>query len=196
MGARIEIARQHVQATNYTTFTTGKSMLGSSTATESAAAIQPIWPGAIVRGTVLTIDFVASISSTSGNTMTITVMLGAIAVFTSDAIKVTTTTNVLIVAYGRVVLTCQATGTGTLAKFMGNGFINGKMIVPPGATPGADYTAGSGSSVLLSTAAQGTGFDSTIQNTLDFNVAMGTSAVGNGWRMEEYVATLGGVVGP
>lgn len=186
----------HVAGTNYTTFTTSKSMLGSSTATESSAGIQPVWPGAFIRDTILKIGGEASVSSTSGNTMTIAVMLGSTAVFTSDAIKVTTTTNVLISVMFEITLTCQLTGTGTLAKLMGNGIIVGKMIVPPGATPGADFSAGSGSSVLLSTAAQGTGFDSTIQNTLDFNVAMGTSAAGNGWRMEQYWATLGGVVGP
>lgn len=196
MAVTVELARMHVAGTNYTTFTTGKSMLGSATATEAAAAIQPVWPGAFVRNSILKVEFQASISSTSGNTMTISLMLGSTAVFTSDAIKVTTTTNVLISAWGEITLTCQLTGTGTLAKFLGNGWINGKMIVPPGATPGADYSAGSGSSVLLSTAAQGTGFDSTIQNTLDFNIAMGTSAVGNGWRMEQYRATLGGVIGP
>lgn len=194
--ASVEIARIHVAGTNYVSFTTSKSMLGSATATESSAGIQPIWPGAFIRGSTLQIKGIASISSTSGNTMALSVMLGSTAVFTSDAIKVTTTTNVLIAAYFDILLTCQSTGSGTLAKFMGNGVIVGKMIVPPGGTAGADYAAPSGSSILLSTAAQGTGFDSTIQNTLDFNVTMGTSAAGNGWRMEEYSAVLRGITGP
>lgn len=196
MAVTVELARMHVQGTNYVSYTTAKSMLGSATATESSAAIQPIWGGACIRGTVLKVGGQASISSTSGNTITISIMFGSTAVFTSDAIKVTTTTNVLISAMFEVTLTCQVTGTGTLAKFTGNGSIIGKMIVPPGATPGADYSAGSGSSVLLSAAAQGTGFDNSIQNTLDFNVAQGTNAAGNGWRMEQYWATLGGVIGP
>jgi len=196
MSGVVQLARIHVQGTNYTTFTTSKSMLGSSTATESAAGIQPIWPGALIRGSIIRIRFKASISSVSGNTMIISVMLGSTAIFTSDTLKVSTTTGTLQSAHGEIDLVCQSTGSGTLAKTMGNGIIVGKMIYPPGSTPGADYAAGGGSSVLLATAAQGTGFDSTIQNALDFNVTMGTSAAGNGWRMDQFDADLAGPLGP
>lgn len=196
MSGVVSLASIHVQGTNYTGFTTGKSMLGSTTATEASAAISPIWPRALMRGSLIRIRFKASISSVSGNTMIIQVMLGSTAIFTSDTLKVSTTTGVLQSAHGEIDLVCQSTGTGTLAKTMGNGIIVGKMIYPPGSTPGADYAAGGGSSILLATAAQGTGFDSTIQNTLDFNVTMGTNAAGNGWRMDQFDVDLAGPLGP
>lgn len=196
MAVTIELARSYTPGTNYTTFTTAQSMLGTSTATAASQAIQPIWPNALILGSYIRVDFSASVSWATGNTMAPQIKLGSIVVWQGDTLKVTTTGGTLIGVKGHVELQVRSVGTGTLATVAGEGDILGRMIVPPGATPGADYSAGSGSSVLSSTIAAGTGFDSTVQNTLDFFLAMGTSAAANGWRMETYRITLGGVGGP
>lgn len=197
MATTIELARSTGVGTNYTTFTTAQSMLGAATALSATSqAIQPIWPGALITGSYIKIEYHASISWATGNTMIITVKLGSTVVWTSSTIKVTTTGGTLIASTGEILLSTRTVGTGTLATLMGGGYWQGRMIVPAGATPGADFSAGSGIADLQETAAVGTGFDSTIQNTLDFFLTMGTSSASNGFRMEQYRVTLGGVVGP
>lgn len=194
--AAVEIARIYTQGQKYASWTTAKSMLGSATATAASSGIQPVWGGAFVLGSTISIDFEASIGWASGNTMTFSVMLGSAAVFTSDAIKVTTTGGTDVVCYGRIHLTCTAIGNGTLATLRGNGHLIGRMIVPPGATAGADYSAGSGSSVLKATTGNGAGFDSTVQNALDFHLAMGTNSASNTFRLDQYAVMLRGLTGP
>lgn len=175
--------------TLYNTYTTAKSVLTSATSTAAAAGATPLPANFFRIGTILEIDFHAAMSWASGNTMTFQVNLGSIAIFTSDAIKVTTTGGTTEPCYGRIILTCRAIGNGTLANCMGGGFIIGRGISPAAATAGANYAAGMGSASLKEgTPAVGTGFDSTIANTLDLFVAMGTSSASNGFQLQQYRA--------
>jgi len=183
------LANINAAGTLYNTFTTAKSMLTSATSTAASAGFISLPAGFFQIGTMLEIDFHAGVSWASGNTMTFTVGLGAtpVAAFISDAIKVTTTGGTTEPCYGRILLTCRSIGNGTLATLMGGGFIAGRMIAPPGSTAGANYAAGMGFSMLKEgTPATGTGFDSTIANTLDFLVAMGTSSASNGFQLQQY----------
>lgn len=181
------LANIDTAGTLYNTFTTAKSMLGSSTATAASAGIVTLSSAFWQNGTALEIDFHAGVSWATGNTMTISVMYGAVAIFTSDAIKVTTTGGTTEGVTGKIYLTCRSKGNGTLATVMGGGFIQGRCICPPNATPGANYTAGMGfSSLKEGVPAVGTGFSSIAAADLDFFVAMGTSSASNGWQMQQY----------
>lgn len=173
--------------TLYNTFTTAKSMLNSATATGASAGVVPLNAGFWQIGTVVTIEFLAGVSWASGNTMTFSIMQGSTAIATSSAMKVTTTGGTTEPLYGYVILTCRSVGNGTLATVSHGGLLMGRMVVPAGATAGANYTAGSGSaSWSEAVPAVGTGFDSSISNVLDFQVAMGTSAAGNGFQIQQY----------
>ena len=181
------LANINAAGTLYNTFTTAKSMLTSATSTGASAGFISLPSGFFQIGSMLEIDFHAGVSWASGNTMTFQVNVGAAIAFTSDAIKVTTTGGTTEPCYGRILLTCRSVGNGTLATLMGGGFIVGRMIAPPGSIPGANYAAGMGESMLKEgTPAAGAGFDSTVANTLDFLVAMGTSSASNGFQLQQY----------
>lgn len=189
----IQIADVNAAGTLYNTFTTAKSMLTSSTATGASTGFVPLWPGFWRVGGSLLIKFAGEMSWATGNTMTFSILVGAAAVFTSGALKVTTTGGTTEPVRGEILLTCRTVGNGTLATVEGDGWISGRGICPPGATAGANYSAGMGYSGLSeATPAVGSGFDSTVQNTLDFQLAMGTSSASNGFQLRQYnVVSLG-----
>lgn len=185
------IARIPVAGANYTTFTTAKSMLNSATATEASSGVITLPPNFFQRGGGLRITTVGGMSGVSGNTITFQIMVGAVIAFTTGALKVTTTTNVTLPLISTYLLTCRAEGSGTLANLIGSSYHIGMGIVAPGATAGANYTAGSYVATGPETApAVGTGFDSTTANSLDLYVAMGTSAAGNAYQLQQYFVEL------
>jgi hypothetical protein len=181
-----QIAAITTPGTSYASWTTAKSMLTSATANAAAAGFITLPPGFFQPNGHIEIDIEAAIGWASGNTMTFQVNVGAVIAFTSDALKVTTTGGTAIGALLKIILSVASIGNGTLATLAGNGYAVGRMIVPPGATAGADYTAGSGSAVLKAAPAAGTGFDSTVSNTLDFLLAMGTSSASNTFQLRQY----------
>ena len=173
--------------TLYNTFTTAKSMLTSATATAASAGFIKLPAGFFQEGTSLVIDFMAGVSWASGNTVTFQVMLNAVIAFTSGAIKVTTTGGTTEPWVGHIELTCRTKGNGTLATLIGSGTLAGRGVCPIGATAGANYTAGMGFAMMQEAVpAAGTGFDSTIDNTLDFFVGMGASSASNGFQLQQY----------
>lgn len=185
------IATIPVAGTNYTTFSTAKSMLTSATATEASAGYTTLSPNFFQRGGAARITLHGDMSGVSGNTITFQVMVGSVIAFTTGALKVTTTTNVTLPLISQFLLTCRSQGNGTLATLMGTSWHQGPGIVAPGATPGANYTAGSYVAIGPETAsAVGTGFDSTVPNSLDLFVAMGTSAAGNAYKLQQYWVEL------
>lgn len=190
------IATIPVAGTNYTTFTTAKSMLTSATATEASAGYTTLPANFFQRGGALRITAFGGMSGVSGNTLTFQIMVGSVIAFTTGALKVTTTTNVTLPLVSQFLLTCRAQGNGTLANLMGTSWHQGPGIVAPGATPGANYTAGSYVAIGPETVpAVGTGFDSTVANSLDLYVAMGTSAAGNAYQLQQYWVELLGTGG-
>lgn len=177
--------------TLYNTYTTAKSVLTSATTVagvSSGAVVLP--PGFFRQGTKLVIEATFGVSWASGNTMTFEVRLGptsTIVAFTGGAMKVTTTGGTTIPMSLYIDLTCRSEGTGTLATLIGLGRAMGRMCVPAAATAGADYSAGSGVAMLPDSApSAGTGFDSTVANTLDLFCAMGTSSASNGIQVQQY----------
>lgn len=172
----------------YNTYTTAKSVLTSATATGASVGFISLPPGFFSQaGGKIEIDFLASVSSATGNTMTFQVMVGAVIAFTTGAVSVSTATVTTEPLWGRAVLTVQAVGNGTQAKLMGAMTMMGQMIASGGAAAGAVGAAGMGFGIFPNAIpALGTGFDSTVVNTLDFWVGMGTSAAGNQFQLMDY----------
>jgi hypothetical protein len=111
----------------------------------------------------------------------------------SQTFKVTTTGGTTEPLFLHVELECRAIGNGTLANLMSMGYAIGRGIAPAGSTAAANYAAGMGSaSWREAIPAVGTGFDSTIANTLDLQCTMGTSAAGNGIQIQTYRAVSWG----
>lgn len=173
--------------TLYNTYTTAKSMLTSAAATQASASFISLQPGFWTLGKMMEIDFVAGISNrvTGPDSFTIQVMVGAVIAFTTGAINLTTTAHTTIPCFGKILLTCRSVGNGTQATLMGQAFLSGIMVCQGASV--ADNAAGSGNAMAPNTApAVGTGFDSTVVNTLDFFVAQSVSNAGNGFQLQQY----------
>lgn len=182
------IASIPIAGTQYNTYTTAKSMLTSATSTEASSGFITLPPNFFQRGSFLQIDFQAAVSNrvTGPDTFTIQVMVGAVIAFTTGAITLTTTTHANIPIWGRISLECRTMGNGTLAALVGQSVITGQML-QQGGTAGADSATLSNTIIMPNTApAVGTGFDSTVANTLDFFVAQSVSNAGNGFRLDQY----------
>lgn len=179
------IATMPIQGTLYNTFTTAKSIL-TSTATEASSALVSLPSGFFQRGSVLEIDFQLGLSNivTTPGTFTLQVMVGSVIAFTTGAITMTTTANTLAPVSGFIQLTCNTVGPGTTAKLAGQCVLTGVNVAM---TSAANLAAGTGYAMGPSTApALGTGFDSTIANTLDFFGAFSISNAGNGMQLNQY----------
>lgn len=182
------IATIPVAGTQYNTYTTAKSMLTSATATEAASGFVKLPASFFQRGAFLQIDFQGAVSNrvTGPDTFTIQVMVGAVIAFTTGAITLTTTAHTNIPLWGRISLQCRTVGNGTLAALVGQAVLTGQMI-QQGGTAAADSATLSNTIIMPNTApAVGTGFDSTVDNTLDFFVAQSVSNAGNGFRLDQY----------
>lgn len=188
------IASIGVAGTQYNTYTTAKSMLTSSTATAASMGFITLTPGQMTQGSYFEIDFLAAISNrvTGPDTFTIEIHVGAVTAFTTGAITLTTTAHTNIPLRGKISLTVQAVGNGTLSQMKGDAVLTGQMI-QQGGTAAADSATLSNTIIMPNTApALGTGFDGTVANTLDFFVAQSVSNAGNGFRLDQYVVKYWG----
>lgn len=187
------VGRAPVAGTLYNTYTAAKSVLTSATATEASAAALTLPAGFWTRGGYLEVDFVAGVSNrvTGPDTFTVQLMMGSIIAFTSGAINLTTTAHTTIPMIGKGRFTCRSEGSGTLATLAGQWFFQGQMVAMAASL--ADGVANTGYAMGPNTApGVGTGFDSTIGNTLDLWVAQSVSNAGNGIQIQQYVAKAWG----
>lgn len=177
--------------TLYNTYTTAKSMFTSATAVAGASSgLITLPPNFFDRpGKGLHIMGQAGISNrvTGPDTFTMQIMVGSVIAFTTGAINLTTTAHTTIPMWFEIMLTCRSVGNGTLATLIGQAALQGQMIAQ--ASGVADNGAGSGGCMAPNTApAAGTGFDSTVSNTLDLWVAQSVSNAGNGFQIQQYRA--------
>lgn len=182
------LAKSDTAGTNYTTFTTQQSIITAATALEGAsAALCTLPPNFFQRGSLMTLDVGFAHSWASGNTMIFTIRIGGVNTCVSATLKVTTTGGTTEPLFMHVDVGCRAIGNGTLANLTSMGYLIGRGICPAGATAGANYTAGMGfASWREATPAVGTGFDSTVANTVDLQCTMGTSSASNGIQIQTY----------
>ncbi len=161
-------------------YTTAKSVINPT-------ALVTLPPNYLVIGKQLRIKVQGGISNivTSQRTFTFQVMLGSIVVHTSGAITTTTTAHTLIPFDYEVTLRLDSEGSGTAAKFLGQGVLRGIMFVISVVV--ADPTSGVGTIMCPNTApAVGTGFDSTIANILDFWVGLSANESTTGIQIYNY----------
>lgn len=181
-----ELVNISAAGTLYNTYTTAKSVLNSATATAASTGVITVPANFFQIGARLEIDIDAGVSNrvTGPDTFTVQIMVGNVIAFTTGAIALTTTANTLAPVHGKIILTCRTVGNGTIATLMGSSFWNGQNV---GQVAAANNAAGTGNTMAPLTApAVGTGFDSTIPNTIDLWVAQSVSNAGNGIQIQQY----------
>lgn len=177
------LANQDAAGTLFNTYTTAKSVINPT-------ALVTLPPNYLTKGTELRIRVSGGISNvvTSQRTFTFQVMLGPTAniiVHTSGAITTTTTAHTLIPFAYQVDMRLDSVGSGTAAKWLAQGILQGQMWVYSGAT--ADSVLGNATIMCPNTApAVGTGFDSTVANILDFWVGLSASEATTGIQIYKY----------
>jgi hypothetical protein len=182
-----ELVNISAAGTLYNTYTTAKSVLTSSTATAASTGLITLPPNFFQLGARLEIEIDCAISNrvTGPDTFTVQVMVGAVIAFTTGAINLTTTAHTTIPAHGRIFLSVRSVGNGTLATLEGQSIWSGQMIAASASL--ADNAGGTGNCMAPNTApAAGTGFDSTVAQTLDLFVAQSVSNAGNGFQLRQY----------
>jgi hypothetical protein len=180
------LANIKAAGTLYNTYTTAKSML-TSTAGAAGAGLLTLPANFFQPGGTLEIDIECGISNrvTGPDTFTVQVMVGAVIAFTTGAINLTTTAHTTIPAQGQIRLVCRSEGNSTQATLIGQSWWRGQMIAM--ASGLADGAANTGWAAAPNTApAVGTGFDSTVVQTLDLFVAQSFSGAGNGFQLQQY----------
>jgi hypothetical protein len=190
------ISNINTAGTLYNTYTTAKSMLTSATATAASAGFIKLPANFFQVGSMLEIDILAAISNrvTGPDTFTVQIMVGSVIAFTTGAINLTTTAHTTIPVWGKILLTCRSIGNGTQAALIGSSKWHGQMIAM--ASGLADGAANTGYAIAPNTApAVGTGFDSTVDNTLDLFVAQSVSNAGNGFQLHQYKVTSPNIAG-
>lgn len=172
--------------TSYASFTSQQSILTSGGAAASSGLII-LPPGFFRIGASLQFDVGMNIGWASGQTWIFTAKVGNTNACISGTIKTTTTGGTTEPWVVSMMARCVSVGNGTLATLESTGFISGRGACPPGATAAANYAAGMGESMWSeATGAAGAGFDSTVANTLDWQVTSGTSAAGNTVQLRHY----------
>ena len=182
-----ELVNISAAGTLYNTYTTAKSVLTSSTATAASTGFITLPPNFFQLGARLEIDIDAGISNrvTGPDTFTVQVMVGAVIAFTTGAINLTTTAHTTIPARGKIMLSCRGVGNRTLGLLEGQSVWQGQMIAMAASL--ADGAANTGWAMAPNTApANGTGFDTTVAQTLDLFVAQSVSNAGNGFQLRQY----------
>lgn len=173
------IASQKAAGTLFNTYTTAKSVIN---VTETV----PIVGNYMQAGRRFRIHAYGGLSNivTTPGTVTFQVNMGSIAVFSSGAIQMSTTANVLVPWWLDIEMRLDIAGNGTNAKFMGGGLLCGlNFTIGAGANPTVTDTA---ITVPVTSPADGTGFDSTVSQTLDFFVGFSISNAGNGVQVQDY----------
>jgi hypothetical protein len=169
--------------TLFNTYTTAKSVL-------NVTELYTIPANFLQVGAKLRIKAWGGLSNivTTPGTVTFQIMMGAIAVWTSGAIQMTTTANTLTPFRLETTIRLDSAGAGTAAKFIGEGFLSAlNLSIGSGANPTVTDTA---IVVPVGAPAVGTGFDSTISDILDFWVGFSISNAGNGVQIYDYTAEL------
>lgn len=179
------VVSQHVQGTLANAFTTAKSVINGQ-------AQAPLDPAHFYPGNHLELKVRGALSNivTTPGTMNFQVKLGTlgspITVFDTGQIQLNATAHTLLPFELDILLRCEFEGSGTAAKLFGSANARGVMF-----TKTAGQVDGVNSETLLvlpSTApVVGTGFDSTIVNTLDFWAGFSINNAGNGVRIDQYL---------
>jgi hypothetical protein len=187
LGYKALLTQQQQAGSLLNTFTTAKSIINPE-------ALYTV-PANFFKnlGATLEIDVWGAISNivTTPGTITFQVMMGPTAniiVFTTGAIQLNATAHATLPFHLKIRLTLDSVGSGTSAKFRGQGEINGVMF-----TATAGQTDGANTQTTLQVPATapavGTGFDATVAQLLDLWAGFSISNAGNGVQVHQYTVS-------
>lgn len=174
------VATARASSTLFTTYTTAKSVIDATGLWTMPANY--LYVGRKIR--VRAAGAISNIVTTPG-TMNFQVKIGSVAAFDSGAIQLNATAHTTLPFFLDISLVCQVVGSGTTAKMIGIGTAEGLMFTR---TAGQTDDAQGMQTILIpqTNPVQGTGFDSTIANIIDFWAGFSISNAGNGVRIDEY----------
>lgn len=173
------LASQKAAGTLFSTFTTAKSVINPT-------ELVPLPANYLTIGSKFRIRVMGGLSNivTTPGTVVFQVMMGSIVVWSSGTLQMTTTANTLTPFDLEITLRLDSMGSGTAAKFLASGVFTAlDATIGSGANPTVSDTS---IVVPVSAPAVGTGFDSTIADTLDFWVGFSISNAGNGVQIYDY----------
>lgn len=174
------LVQSSITGTAFNTYTTAKTVI-------PPICLFQLPPNYLYVGKKFRTTFSGSISNivTTPGTITFQINMGAIAAWSSGAVQLNATAHTTLPFKLVVDWRVNAIGSGTGATLVGIGTLTGIMFTNTAGQ--TDSVNGIPSIVVPATApAVGTGFDSTVANTLDFFVGFSISNVGNQIQMWDY----------
>jgi hypothetical protein len=180
------LVSQYVDGPLLNTYTTAKSIFGATT--DAASVCKYTVPANFfLPGKALQVQLRGNLSNivTTPGTVTVQFMVGGVIAWTSGAINFSTTAHTTLPFWLDLDLTCQAAGQGTLAKLMGQGWIMSQCVSN---TAAVDSVVSDLPTLLLPNTVPtlGTGFDSTVSQSIDIFVGFSISNAGNGVQARQY----------
>lgn len=181
LGYMQPLAWSRTAAALFNTYTAAKTVIN---ATDLVTLPPNYWaPGKAIRVTIR--GGLSNIVTTPG-TVVFQVMMGSIAAWSSGNVQLNATAHTLLPFTLVIDLRCDTIGNGTVAKLLGMGQLSGVHF-----TKTAAQVDGVNSETVINVPvtapAVGTGFDSTIQNVLDFFAGFSISNAGNGVQVQFYM---------
>lgn len=167
------LAAQAVDGTALTNTTTPTNVLHGS-------GIGTIPAGALQIGSTIKMTFMGRLSTvvtTPGN-LTLILLIGAGAAFTTGAVALNTTAQTNDIIYGEIISTVRTLGTGTGCTMIGfirvwsAGYVTAQQILPATAP------------------AVGSGFDSTVANTVNLQATFSVANAANSLTIHQCLTEL------
>lgn len=174
------IVNQHAAGAAFNAFTAAKTVI-------KAQALAILRAGFFIPGKRLRITVQGGISNivTTPGTIVFQVMLGANIVFTTGVIQLNAAAHTNLPFTLVIDLTCRAEGSATSANLMGQAVVTGVMFTnTAGQVDGVNTNTAK--NVPATAPAVGAGFDSTIDNILDFFCGFSINDAGNQITVEQY----------
>ncbi len=174
------IASLAAAGTLFNTYTTAKTILPGTSVITLAPNFFTVGKQLLVRACL----GVSNLVTTPG-TIHFQVKVGSVIAFTTGNIQLNATAHVLLPVWLEIMLTCRSVGSGTSATLMGMGRLQGIQPTLTAGQTDATNTAGIYSAPATAPAV-GTGFDSTVSNTLDLWAGFSISDAANGVQIQQY----------
>ncbi len=174
-------ASQQAAGTSFSNYTNAKSVI-------NAQALYTLKANSLYIGKAFRATILAGLSNivTTPGTIVFQLMIGAVIAFTTGNIQLNATAHTLLPVWIEVILTCRAVGSGANANFMGMGRVQGIQPTLTAAQVDAVNTGGVFSAPATAPAV-GTGFDSTVDNVLDFWAGWSINNNGNAIQIQQYL---------
>lgn len=175
------LVSQSIAGTALNTFTTAKTVI-------PPICLFQLPPNYLYVGKSFRTRVTGSISNivTTPGTITLQINMGAIAAWSSGALQLNAIAHTTLPFELDVIWTVRAIGNATSANVIGQGTVRGIMFTNTAGQ--VDSVNGIPTLVVPATApAVGTGFDSTIAQTLDFFAGFSISNIGNQIQVQQYL---------